>query len=138
VSIATSFGEIASYRAHMPPGKAQRVGALQIGVFLDELALLAVFGIAGAQLGTSTVASTLLAILLPVAAGVAWGRWLAPRARGRLAYPARLVAKLALFAAASVVLAATGPIWWAAAFLAVSVALVSGAELQERPRPAGS
>jgi hypothetical protein len=81
VSIATSFGDVASYPAHMPPGKAERVGALQIGVFLDELALLALF-------------------------------------------------------AASVVLAATGPIWWAAAFLAISVALVSNAELQERPRRA--
>jgi hypothetical protein len=122
----------------MPAGNVQRVGALQIGVFLDELALLAVLGIVGARLGTSTVMSTLLAILLPVAAGVAWGRWLAPRARARLAYPARLTAKLALFAAASVALAATGPIWWGVAFLAISAALVSGAELQERPRPAGS
>jgi hypothetical protein len=119
----------------MPAGDAQRVGALQIGVFVDELALLAVLGIAGSRLGTSTVTSTLLAILLPAAAGVAWGRWLAPRARRRLSYPVRLVAKLALFAAASVVLAATGPIWWAVAFLVISAALVSGAELEERPDP---
>jgi hypothetical protein len=61
----------------MPSEATQRVGPLQIAIFLDELALLAVLGVAGARLGGSAAASTLLAILLPLAAAVAWGRWLA-------------------------------------------------------------
>ena len=82
----------------MPSEGEQPVGPLQIAVFLDELALLAVLCIAGALIGGGTVASTLRAIFFPVAAAVIWGQWLAPRARRRLAYPARLAAKLALVA----------------------------------------
>jgi hypothetical protein len=117
----------------MPPEDTQRVGSLQIAIFLDELALLAVLGVAGARLGGSAVASTLLAILLPLAGAVAWGRWLAPRAQRRLGHPLRLAAKLALTAVAAGLLAASGPVWWAVAFLVISVALLTGGELTSAP-----
>ena len=117
----------------MPAEPAQRVGPLEAAVFLDELALLAVLGAAGAGLGGSSVTSTLLAILLPLAAAILWGRWLAPRAQRRLAHPARLAAKLALTAVASALLAASGPVWWAVAFLVISAALLTAGELASAP-----
>jgi hypothetical protein len=116
----------------MPPEQVQRVGPLEVGVFLDELALLAVLAIAGARLGNGIATSLFLAILLPLAAAVLWGAWLAPRARRRLGHPARLVAKLALVAVASALLAGTGLTWAAAAFLVVSAALLTAGELSVR------
>ena len=110
----------------------QRVGPLQVAVFLDELALLVVLAIAGALIGGGAVASTLRAVFFPLAAAVIWGRWLAPRARRRLAHPARLVAKLALVAIASVLLALSGPLWWGVAFFVVSAPLLIAGELAER------
>jgi MFS family permease len=111
---------------------AQSVGLLQVAVFLDELALLAVLAVAGARLADGTAVRIALAVLLPLLAAVAWGRWLAPRARGRLGHPARLVAKLALIAVASALLAWAGSPWWSAAFLVVSAALVTLGEMSER------
>jgi hypothetical protein len=115
----------------MPPGDAQRVGPLQVAGFLDELALLAVLAVAGTGLASSTAASWLLAILLPLAAAVLWGMWLAPRASRRLAHPARLGAKLALVVVAAALLASAGAVWWAAAFLIVSAPLLIAAERSE-------
>ena len=85
----------------------------QVAVFLDELALLVVLAVAGARIGGGAVASTLRAIFFPLAAAVIWGLWLAPRARRRLAHPARLAAKLVLVAIASLLLALSGALWWA-------------------------
>ncbi|HET6174299.1 MAG TPA: DUF2568 domain-containing protein [Gaiellales bacterium] len=116
----------------MPAEHVQPVGLLQIAVFLDELVLLAVLVTAGIRLGDGAVASTVLAILLPLAAAAIWGRWLAPRARRRLRHPLRLIAKLAQIAVASALLAASGLVWWAAAFLVVSAALFTAGELSER------
>jgi hypothetical protein len=116
----------------VPSEGEQRVGPLQIAVFLDELALLVVLCIAGARIGGGAVASTLRAIFFPVVAAVIWGLWLAPRASRRLAHPARLAAKLALVAIAAVLLALSGPLWWGAAFLVVSAPLLTAGELSER------
>jgi MFS family permease len=118
----------------MPAESTPAPGALQLGVFLDELVLLIVLGVAGARLGDGGVAGTALAIALPLAAAVLWGRWLAPRARGRLDHRARLAAKLALVAAASLLLALSDLVWWGVAFLVVSAALHGAGELSERPR----
>jgi hypothetical protein len=120
----------------MPAESTPAPAALQLGVFLDELALLCVLGLAGARLGAGGVTGIALALLLPLAAAVLWGRWLAHRARGRLRHPARLAAKLALIAAASLLLAVSGLAWWAVAFLVVSAALHSAGELAERPQTA--
>jgi hypothetical protein len=116
----------------MPSEGEQRVGPLQVAVFLDELALLVVLAIAGARIGGGAVASTLRAIFFPLAAAVIWGLWLAPRAQRRLAYPARLAAKLALVAFASALLALSGLLWWGVAFLVISAPLLTAGELSER------
>jgi len=116
----------------MPSEGEQRVGLLQVAVFLDELALLVVLAVAGARIGGGAVASTLRAIFFPLAAAVIWGLWLAPRARRRLAHPGRLAAKLVLVAIASLLLALSGALWWAVAFLVISAALITAGELAER------
>jgi uncharacterized protein DUF2568 len=107
----------------------QRITAVDAAVFLGELVLLAVLVIAGARLGGSTALRIVLAVALPAAAAVLWARWLAPRAAGRLANPARLAAKIAVFAVASVLLAVAGLPIWAAVFFVVSAALNAFAEL---------
>jgi hypothetical protein len=94
---------------------AQSVGALQVAVFFDELTLLGVLAVAGARLPDGLAASIALALLLPLVAAVAWGRWLAPRAKRKLGHPARLAAKLALIALASALLARAELPWWGAA-----------------------
>lgn len=68
--------------------------------FLAELGMLACLGIGGWQLGDSRLASVFLGVVLPLMAGVAWGRWVAPRASRRLHDPARLGVEVTLFAAA--------------------------------------
>src|SRR5450755_3944320 len=110
----------------------QRPTAVEIAVFFNELLLLAVLALAGARLGGNVALRIAAAIALPVAAAVIWARWLALRASGRLALPARLVAKIALFALASALLAAAGLPVWAAAFFVVSAALNATAELSAR------
>ena len=116
----------------MPAHDPQDVGALQVAVFLDELVLLAFFAVAGARLVDGTLASIALAAALPLAAVVAWGSHLAPRAPRRLPHPARLAGKLALVALAAVLLAWAGLPWWAAGFFVGSAALLTFGELSEQ------
>ena len=110
----------------MPAEDAQRVGPLQVAVFLDELALLVVLAVAGARIGGGAVASTLRGDLLPLAAAVIWGLWLAPArpapprpssASGGEARPGRNRARL--------LLALSGAVWWGVAFFVVSAALIT-------------
>ena len=115
----------------MPDQDAQRTGLLQVAVFLDELALLALLALAGARLADALAARIVLAVLLPVAAAYVWGRWLAPRARTRLPYPRRLIAKLALTAVASALLVATSLSGLAIMFYALSAALLTAGEVSE-------
>lgn len=112
-----------------PPQRSP--GAIELAVFLVELALLAVLAVAGARLGEGAPA-VLLAVVLPLGAAVLWGVRLAPRATRRLPFPGRLVAKLALMVLAATLLAASGAPVWALAFLVVSSALVTIGELRER------
>ena len=97
----------------------------------DELVLLGAFAVAGARLVDGTIASIALAAALPLAAAVVWGLLLAPRAQRRLGHPARLVAKLALVAAASLLLVWAGLPWWGAIFFVASAALLTAGELSE-------
>jgi hypothetical protein len=105
---------------------------LQVAVFLDELVLLAALAVAGARLADGTIASIALAVALPLAAAVAWGWRLAPRASRRLAYPTRLAAKLALVAVAAVLLAEAELPWWGAIFFVASAALLTLGERSDR------
>jgi hypothetical protein len=116
----------------VPTHDPQDVGPLQVAVFLDELVLLVAFAVAGARLVDGTLAGIALAAALPLAAATAWGLRLAPRARSRLPHPARLAAKLALVAAAAVLLAWAGLPWWGAIFFVVSAALLALGERSEQ------
>jgi hypothetical protein len=113
-------------------GDVQRVGLLQVAVFLDELVLLAVLAIAGARLVDGTAASIALAVALPLVAAVGWGLRLAPKARRRLGHPARLTAKLVLIAVASALLVWAELPWWGVVFFLVSSALLTWGELSDR------
>jgi Protein of unknown function (DUF2568) len=75
--------------------------------FLLELVMLAGLAWTGWHLGGPWPVRLLLAVLLVVVGVVAWGLWVAPRARRRLPDPARLGVEVVLFAVASVGLAAT-------------------------------
>jgi Protein of unknown function (DUF2568) len=114
--------------AHGP----QDVGILQAAVFLDELVLLAALAVAGARLVDGALGRIALAVAFPLVAAVIWGRWLAPRARGRLAHPGRLVVKLALIAAASALLIAADLAPFGVVFFLVSAALFTAGEFSER------
>ncbi len=73
-----------------------------------ELAALAAFAVWGFTAGPSTALAIVLGVGAPLAFAVVWGLLLAPRARRRLPMPWLLVAKLVLFALATVALAAAG------------------------------
>src|SRR5215216_4817030 len=76
--------------------------------FLTELALLAGLAVAGARLGGTAVVSVLAGVLAPAVAATIWGLAIAPRAKRRLAEPARFVLEFVLFSAAGVALATSG------------------------------
>ena len=96
-----------SPRAHDPrarhhPGETAAVRPIVDSIrFATEIAVLAALAIAGASIAWP------LALALPAAFALAWGRWVAPKSTTRLADPARLVTELALFVGAGATLAAT-------------------------------
>ena len=76
--------------------------------FLAELGMLAALAWGGWHLTGSTAPALLLALALPAVAATVWGMWVAPKARRRLADPARLAVEVTLFAAAFLALQAGG------------------------------
>lgn len=123
----------ARYGAEMETARdGATLTAWDVAVFADELLLLAVLAVAGAGLGDALVVRIVLAIVLPLAVVILWGRWLAPRASRRLGNPAGPVVKIVLFAIASALLAATGTVLWAALFGVVSLALLVTVEMSAR------
>jgi hypothetical protein len=83
-------------------------GFVLVARFLSELALLAGFAVAGARLGGTVPVSVVLGVLAPASAAAIWGLVIAPRARRRLAEPARFLVEFVLFALAGTALAASG------------------------------
>jgi hypothetical protein len=77
--------------------------------FLAEMGMLVCLAFSGSQLGDSLLVSVLLGVLLPLAAAVVWGRWVAPRAPHRLRDPFRLGIEVTLFAAALVAVLGSHP-----------------------------
>lgn len=75
--------------------------------FTLELCAFAALAYGGWQVPAPTWVRLLLAIALPLAAAVAWGQWVAPRARRPVPDPVRLVPEWAVFGGAAVALAAT-------------------------------
>ncbi len=86
-----------------------RVAALLGLRFLAEVGLLACLAWGGWQRGDSPIVSAFLGVGMPLAAALAWGRWVAPRARHRLSDPARLGLETALFVLALVVTSGAEP-----------------------------
>jgi hypothetical protein len=84
--------------------------------FLLELVAIAAFVAWGLAAGPSRPVRVLLAVAAPVALIVVWAVWLAPRSDRRLDMPWLLMAKIAVFALATVALVVAGHPWLAAAF----------------------
>jgi hypothetical protein len=90
--------------------------------FLLELTLLTALGYWGAGRPAGAAARAALALAAPLAAALAWGAVVSPRARVAAPAPARLLVELALFASGAWALAAAGRPRWAVGF-AAAVAL---------------
>jgi len=80
--------------------QAVPVGVLHVLALLAEVCLLVALAVGGRQLSDTPAVSLLLAVLLPCAAAVVWGRWCAPRSARRLPRLPRWAVKVTLFAAA--------------------------------------
>ncbi len=76
--------------------------------FLLEISALAALAYGGWHVPGPTWVRALLAVLLPLAAAVVWGRWVAPKASHPLPDPLRLVPEWCVFGGAAIALAATG------------------------------
>ena len=84
------------------------IAALNLALkFLLEIAALAAFAYWGANTGEMPL-SLLLAIVTPVAAAVAWGRFAAPKSERRLPLQPRIRFELTVFTAAVLALLAAG------------------------------
>jgi hypothetical protein len=66
--------------------------------FLAEIGMLVSLAWGGWALGDGMPWSVVLAVVAPLLAAAAWGRWVAPRATHRLGEPYRLAVELSLFA----------------------------------------
>ncbi len=97
--------------------------------FACELAALAAVGWWG---WTVTPA---LGVALPLVVAVVWGAWIAPKARRRLADPARLAVELVIFATATGCFVAVDEPVVAVVFAAVAV--VTALLVRKWPEPVG-
>ena len=99
--------------------------------FASELAALSALAATGIGLADGTPGAT-LAVVLPLTAAAAWGRYVAPASTRRLQDPARATVELLLFTAAVVGLAGTGhPVL--AISLSAAVALTAPANRRHEP-----
>jgi hypothetical protein len=76
--------------------------------FLLEIAALAAFAYWGWQSVDPAWLRLILAVITPLAAATLWGRFIAPKARTRLADPVRAAVEVLFFAGATAALAAAG------------------------------
>lgn len=120
-------------------GGIPRTGAgvmmIMVVAFLAEIVMLGTLVGVGLDLASSAVARLALAVLLPLAAAVVWGVWLAPAARRRLQGAALLTLKIVLFCATAIGTALTGHHVWAAVFAVTTIgATVCGHRVDSRTR----
>jgi len=113
--------------------RSSAIGVLEVGAFLAEVLMLVALVYVGVTTPASAVGRVVLAIALPLAVSVVWGRWLAPHAARRLPPRPGLAVKIALFAATAVLLGLVGLLVVAVVFLVVTEGLVIAAELGRRP-----
>lgn len=85
------------------------MAALLLLRFVAELAMLGALAWGGWHLTDTTALSVAAAVLLPVAAALVWGRWVAPRSAHRLRDPARAAVELLLFLVSFVLLTQSEP-----------------------------
>lgn len=89
--------------------------------FLVELATLAALAVAGASASAGLGWRIVLAIGGPGLLALIWGLVMAPRARRRLADPARLIVEIMLFLAAAAALALVGDAVAAVVYAVIAV-----------------
>ncbi len=76
--------------------------------FVLEVCALSALAYGGWHVPGPLRSRLLLAVLLPLVAAVAWGRWVAPKASHPVPDPLRLIPEWCVFGGAAVALAATG------------------------------
>ncbi len=76
--------------------------------FVLEVGALSALAYGGWHVPGPLWSRLLLAVLLPLVAAVAWGRWVAPKASHPVPDPLRLIPEWCVFGGAAVALAATG------------------------------
>ena len=110
------------------------MGALNLGVrFLLELALVGSLAWWGLSLNGPLLVRIVVGVGAPALALVVWGRWIAPRARGRLQDPLRFGIETVLWIAGAGALAQVWSVAWAVAFLVL--ALVTAVLVRIWPEP---
>jgi hypothetical protein len=90
-----------------------------------ELCALVSLGLVGFQFGPGLIGSLLFAVLLPVAAAVAWAMFCSPKATMPLSLAGRIAVEAVIFGCAAIGLALTGHLILGGLF--AIVALLSGA-----------
>ena len=110
------------------------MGALNLGVrFLLELVLLGALAWWGFSLDAPLLVRILVGLGAPALAAVVWGRWIAPRARGRLQDPLRFGIETVLWIAGAGALAQVWSVGWGVVFLVL--ALVTAVLVRIWPEP---
>jgi hypothetical protein len=122
-------------RRRIADTEIMRVSVLAVR-FASELAALAALAVAGVDV-TDGTASLILAVVLPLIAAAAWGRYVAPASPRRLHDPARAAIELVIFTAGVVALAANGHLTLAIA-LAIAVTITAPATRRYEPQAAAT
>lgn len=112
-----------------PPEPTGGISLLDVGAFLAELALVAALVATASRVAGPLPLRVLLAIALPAALAVVWGRWLSPRAPRRLARSGRILLKVALTVAVAAALATSGLVVVALVLGGLATAILTAGEL---------
>ncbi|QHT57898.1 DUF2568 domain-containing protein [Cellulomonas sp. H30R-01] len=101
-----------------------------VAAFVAELALVVLAAVTGWRLGEPPWTALVLAVVLPLAVVLVWGRWFAPRSAHRVErrWP-RFMGQVAVFVVVAVLAASAGLLWWG-----VAVALVGAVAFAAAPR----
>jgi hypothetical protein len=89
--------------------------------FLLELCLLVIFGFWGVHVSSSGIQKIILGASLPILLAVIWGIFLAPASSTRLHEPWLVIAKVIIFALATLALFSTGKLTLAIWFGVISM-----------------
>ena len=115
-------------------GRVAVIGFANLTVrFLLELLLLAALAWWGFTLDAPILVRILVGLAAPAGAAVLWGRWIAPRARGRLRDPLRFGVETVLWIAGAGAVAAVAGTAWGIGFLVL--AFVTAALARVWPEP---